>query len=249
MLGSFGPDGTYTTAPSGTSELLLEQDAIGTVRVLRHGQLSLVAPMVETRRATPTRTEMGGGFGDVQLSARWDFVYAGESLRVPGIAALASVTVPSGRPPESATLPLASDATGTGSFQGALGLALEQTFGSVLVNVTSTVAYRSPRTLYGARVQPGLQAMATGAVGYTFPDETVVAANVTYTLEGAGSVDGAAIEGGGRRLTRLGLSGGTSLSDVFRVQATAFGDLMLDGFGKNQQAGLGLALTWIGSWS
>src|SRR6201999_23593 len=105
-----------------------------------------LAPIIETwRETTLDGGHLGGGIGDVNLSARYDFVVAGESLYVPGVALLAGVTAPTGRASESARARLAVDATGIGAWQANVALALEQTFGPWLLNATAIVAKRTPR--------------------------------------------------------------------------------------------------------
>src|SRR5262249_56874513 len=51
IVGSFDSSGGYVSAPDGSTELDLEQDLIGTVRVLGRGQLSLMVPFVQTLRS------------------------------------------------------------------------------------------------------------------------------------------------------------------------------------------------------
>src|SRR5258708_14711836 len=48
VIGSYDEGGRYVAAPSGTSELDLEQDLLAAVRVLRRGQAALLPPIVET---------------------------------------------------------------------------------------------------------------------------------------------------------------------------------------------------------
>src|SRR5689334_7276369 len=48
--GSFDADGSYVSAPAGSSDVELEQDSFGAVRLLRRGQVALLVPFVEARR-------------------------------------------------------------------------------------------------------------------------------------------------------------------------------------------------------
>src|SRR5262245_28901510 len=86
VIGSFDAHGDYRGSPAGVSELDFEEDLFGAVRFLERGQASLLVPFLETHRATRTLSETGGGIGDLNLSARWDFTRSGESRVVPGIA-------------------------------------------------------------------------------------------------------------------------------------------------------------------
>src|SRR4051812_19694827 len=110
-FGSFDSGGHYSTPPPGSAEQDFEQDVIGALRmpVLDRAQLAVLVPLVETRRTSRGAAEVGGGIGDVNASARYDFLYAGQNQYVPGIGALIGITFPTGRAPESATQPLATD--------------------------------------------------------------------------------------------------------------------------------------------
>ena len=167
VTGSFDTGSRYIPSPAGDTELDLEQDLFGAVRFLRRGQAALLVPAVETRRATPQLgAQGGGGVGDVNASARWDFVLARESWIVPGIAVLAGVTAPSGKAPDAATPPLFSDATGIGAWQLQAALALEQTWGPWLANLTAIAA---KRTEHGGETL-GTQYTLLAAGAYIVPE-------------------------------------------------------------------------------
>jgi len=57
-----------------------------------------------TRPVKPQPRIVGGGIGDVNLSLRYDFLVAGQSHIVPGIAALVGLTAPTGRSPNEGKL-------------------------------------------------------------------------------------------------------------------------------------------------
>jgi hypothetical protein len=246
-LGSYAVDGRFISPGQGDAEQDFEQDLIGALRLLQHGQVALLVPLVETRRTTlRDGAHFGGGLGDVNAGARYDFVVAGESLYVPGIALLAGVTFPTGTPPESASPPLAVDATGIGAFQGNLALALEQTFGPWLVNATGAVAARTPR--FGETLGTQVTLLAAGA--YTFPNDVAVALSASYAFEGdATTTSGADVAGSSKRLTRVTLSGLWPFADGWRLLGGAFLDPPISGLGSNQPSSAGLTLTVIRSWS
>jgi hypothetical protein len=129
LYGSFDGQRHFLGASAGAKELDFEQDLAGSVRVFKRGQLSAILPMVETYRRIPGLSEAGGDLGDLQLGARWDFTIPGSSVTIPAVALAAGVMLPTGRAPESASKPLATDATGIGAVQGSLALALEQASG------------------------------------------------------------------------------------------------------------------------
>jgi hypothetical protein len=246
VIGSYQTSRQFLRNPAGVGEIDLEQDVFGAVRVLRRGQLALLAPVIETQRRAPTAgTAFGGGIGDINMSARYDFVLAGESQWVPGIALLAGVTFPAGKPPDQATQPLAVDATGIGAFQFNGALALEQTFGPWLVNATGIVAQR---TTY-QRETLATQVTLLAALAYTFPNDAGLAFSGSYVFEGdATSSQGGTVPLSAKSVTTFTLSGLWPITDVWRVIGSAYLNPPIDSFGSNQLADAGLSAGVIRSW-
>jgi hypothetical protein len=246
-LGSYATDGRFVSPGPGDAEQDFEQDLFGAVRFLRRAQAALLVPLVELRRATlADGAHFGGGIGDVNANARYDFVLAGESRYVPGIAVLAGVTLPTGRPPEQAKLPEAVDATGIGAFQGNVGLALEQTFGPWLVNATAMAAVRTPR--FGEQLGTQWTLLAAGA--YTFSNDVAVALSASYAFEGeATASDGSRVGSSSKRLTVVTLSAMWPFADAWRFLGGVFLDPPIDGPASNQPCTGGVTLTVVRSWS
>jgi hypothetical protein len=250
--------GRYAPSPPGTSEVDLEQDLLTAVRLLRRGQLALDVPIVETRRAVPGSAEFGGGLGDVNLSARWDFTLAGASRVVPGIAALAGITFPTGRAADAAHQPLATDATGIGAYQGTFGLALEQTFGPVYVGINGLLALRSPHsatttgsagttTTTTEKLAP--QGSVVVALAYVFRNDAVLGASAAFTAEGNATIDGSVSPNSGRRQTILSILGALPLTDTWRMQGSFFLTPPWTGVSFDQAASVGLSLVVARTWS
>jgi len=253
VLGSFDANGHYTPSPSGASELDLEQDIFGAVRVLGRGQVALLVPFIETRRTSQGESDFGGNIGDVNASLRYDFTLAGASTVIPGIAALAGLTIPTGTPPDAPSLgPLAAGATGIGAYQINAGAAVEQAFGPWLVNATGIVAQRTARTVGSAPNQVderlGSQWTLLVAVAYTFPSEVAIAASASYLIEGDATINGVDSAGTGHRLPTLTLSGVVPLSDTWRLQGGISDNVPIASWGLNQPAALGLFVTGVRSW-
>jgi hypothetical protein len=245
-IGSWDDSGNYTRTPAGTRELDFEQDVFGAVRILGRGQLALLVPFVETERKAGGRSELGGGVGDVNLAARWDFTLAGRSRYVPGIAALAGVTAPTGRPPDSAQKPLATDATGIGAWQLTGGLALEQIYGNWLFDLTGLVQKRTSRSAQGVSTTLGTRFTALAGAAYVFEGGVALAAFASYAVEGRAEVDGQTVDGTAQRATQFGLSGVAPFAEQrWRVQASVFLDPPLNSFGENQPALVGASVTLV----
>ena len=248
MLGSYRNDGHYVPPPKGVAEDDLEQDLFGALRLTSHAQVALLVPVVETRRTTLSQREFGGGIGDLNVSGRYDFVLAGESRYVPGIALLAGLTLPTGRAPESSDRPLATDSTGTGAFQGNAALALEQIFGNVLVGVSGLVAKRASRTVQGIQESLGTQFSLLALSSYTFDSGLVAALVGSYAVEGNATQSGVEAQGSGRRLFTVGLAALHPLSDHFRLQASASINPPISSVGRNLPATVALSTTVAYTW-
>jgi hypothetical protein len=244
ILGSWDPGGHYVASPQGDIEGDFEEDLFGAVRVLGRGQVALLVPFVQTYLQDPMDGgHFGGGVGDVNVSARYDILIAGQARYVPGVAVLAGLTLPTGRPPELALPPLA---TGGGAFQGTGGIALEQTFGSWLVNATGYVAVRSAR--FHQQLAP--QATLLAAVAYTLPNDMALALSASYAFEGSARADdGTSVPVSSRRATVVTLSGLWPLNDAWRLLGGIYLNPPVDALGANQPATGGLTLTVIRSWS
>jgi hypothetical protein len=251
--GSFEAGGHYVPSPAGANELDLEQDLFGAIRLLDRGQAALLVPVVETWRASLGRSESGGGLGDVNASLRYDFTLAGASRFLPGVAALAGITLPTGTPADAPGLgALATGATGIGAYQLNLGLAVEQTFGPWLVSASGLVAQRTARTVgsgdSAVHERLGLQWTALAAAAYTFRGGISVALSLSEVIEADAVVDGADSPGSGHRLPAAALSGVVPLDDDLRLQGSLYDNPPIPALGENQTADLGLTLTAVRSW-
>jgi hypothetical protein len=267
VLGTYDDGASYARNPPGSSEYDFEEDLFGAVRVFHHAQIALLLPLVETRRTpadassnagpTPGSTigpQVGTGIGDINLSVRYDFLNSGASRYVPGIAALAGLTAPTGRSPNEARNVLAVDATGAGAWQGNFGLALEQSFGPWLLNATELFAWRAPYSAENVEEALAPQWVTLLGVGYVFWSEAAVALSASYTLEGTASIKTAGMnwtpaEASARRVALVSVSGVYPLSNRCRLQGSYFLNPPLSGFGRNQNATTGFTFTFIWSWS
>lgn len=245
VIGSYDTGGRYVASPAGDVEGDFEQDLFAAWRLTNRSQVAWLVPLVQTLRGTPQDgTHAGGGVGDVNASVRYDFVLAGQHRWIPGVALLAGVTFPTGRPPEQASPPLAVDATGVGALQGNLAFALEQTFGPWLVAASGIVAVRTPR--FGEQLAPQVTLLAAAA--YTFANDLALALSASYALEGDATAGGAPVPDSSRRLAALTVSGLWPVSDAYRLLGGLFIDPPVSQLGSNQPASGGMTLTVIRSW-
>jgi hypothetical protein len=246
--GNFDRDGRYAANPAGEGEIDFEQDVFGAVRFLKKGQAALLVPVLETRRKIPGYAELGGGIGDVNLSGRWDFYGAGQSTTIPGVAALVGITLPTGRAVEDAHKPLATDATGVGAVQLNAGLALEQTFGPWLFNLTGLVAKRLPRNANGVDTALATQWSALVGAAYSFPNDAGLGLLFSFTGEGDATTAGVTRPGSSRRTILLSLSGLWPITDRWRLQGSLFMNPPFSSFGVNVPATAGFTYAIVRSW-
>ncbi|MEZ4294964.1 MAG: hypothetical protein R3B70_08295 [Polyangiaceae bacterium] len=245
--GSMTHDGAYAAAPDGVSDIELQQELVGTMRIFEHGQLTAIVPVLETFRSVPGLSEMGGGLGDVQLGARYDFIEPGASPRWPGIALAWSLTLPTGVSPEEASQPLATDATGTGALAASGQVVLERGFGDAFVQLSGGAEWRSPRVVADLHTQRGPTLSTFGAAGYSFSNGVVAALTLVYRAELPARIEGVTVPDSGSELTRAGVSMGYSLDDDWRIQAGFVADLPVAPLSRNLPAGVGLSFTLIRS--
>jgi len=226
----------------------LQQDLIGTLRVFQRGQLSLAVPFLETLRSAGGTSEFGGGLGDIAVSGRYDAVLTGEYRWLPGIAILAGVVFPTGKPLESASLLLGSDSTGTGAFQGTLGVAIEQIWGHLFANVTILALQSAPRHVRGVSETLGLQGTASAAAGYVLDSGGALGLNLVAMRSADAVQDGRTVPDSARGKTVLGLAGAFPLAERWRLQGSLVGDLPFQSMGKNEPAGISLAVLVMRTW-
>jgi len=243
VLGNYAPDGAYSSQPPHTTEVDVEEDLLAAARITKRAQVAVLIPLVETFRAYPGQTAHSGGVGDINLGARYDFALAGEARFVPGIAVLVGATFPTGRPPEEATQPLAVDATGIGAFQGNVGLALEQTWGPWLLNVSGILAQRATRSAQGVSETLGTQLTAIGALAYSFRSDLTLGFVGSYAAEGNAAINGVTDPDSHKRVLTLSGVALYPLTDALRIQGSLFLTPPVSSLGANQPASAGMTLT------
>ena len=233
VMGAFHDNGTYAAARAGDDEVDLEQDLFAAARVGNRFQASIKLPFVETGRRDTGVSAFGGGLGDVAANLRYDLTMAGDRPWWPGIALLAGLSVPTGRTVEDSG---PSGATGIGSYEANLGLAVEQVIGRSFVSATGFVAQQTARTV-GPITQtfgPRVTALLTG--GYAFAGELTLGAFVLGTHRRD--------EG----LVTAGAAIAVPLGDNWRVHGTLAGDLPFSGWGRNQLSGAAVSASLLRVW-
>lgn len=245
--GSLAADGSYSGTSTG--DLVTEQDLFAMARLSSRIQVALLVPYVETYRRIPGQSEWGGFFGDVTVNGRFELAHSGEHGAWPAVTILAGLTAPTGRAPDQAHNVLGTDAAGTGSFQGNLGLEVERLFQQWFVVFDGWVSRRTSRASPGGRQSfaPRLTALLAG--GYVFQNRLAAGAFTSVVDEGDGqdTAPGAGRAAGPRYATS-GLAGAFRLDESWRLQAIGSADLPLAGWGRNQPTTFGFSTSLVRVW-
>jgi hypothetical protein len=250
-MGSFAANGGYASAQG--VDQAFEQDLAGAFRLGRAGQAGAVLPLIQQHRNLGGTDEWGSGIGDLALTGRYDFRLAADAVPWPGIALLAGATFPTGRPVERATQPLATDATGAGTYDVTLGVGLERVGDHAYAALDGFVTHHFTRTVSVAGAPPvthaySLRFTALAVGGYVFDNEAALALYASLLAEGNGSDDGVTQPGTSQRLTTVGAAGLLPLRELWRLQGSIFTDVMLSSFGRNEPAGVGLTVALVRVW-
>jgi len=249
-FGSFASDGSFAGTSSG--DLVTQQNLFALWRTVPRLQVGLLVPYVETWRRIPGRSEWGGFLGDITGSARVEILRPGDLGRFPAITLLGGLAVPTGRAPDEARKPLGTDASGTGSYEGTIGVEVEQTWTRWFASLDLWIAKRSARDAPGGRQSFDLRFTALAAVGYAFASQVGVAAFASV-VRGGGAAAVTASDAGADIDTRVaiasgGIAGLVPIDEAWRLQGTLALDLPFSGWGRNQPATVGLGTSLVRVW-
>jgi hypothetical protein len=223
----------------------IEPSLYATARIVSRGQVSVFAPLVTNRRRLGERVETRTAPGDVSLVGRYDFIRPGES-RFPGIALLAGVIVPTGKPSDRGTGFLGADVTGIGTWEGNAGVSLEQVYGKVVLHGTALFGLRAARHVNDKTETLGPRALFLLAGGYVFDGDVAILGTATHTSDGDSKLDGSVTPGTGFRVTQLALLVVVPLSDTLRLRTSVFTDV--PPLGNNRPALGGTSISLLKSW-
>jgi len=252
VMGAFGPTGGFAMSGDGNRELGFEEDLFAAFRLGHRFQIGLWAPFVQTSRAVSSAygriSGFGGGLGDVAANVRFEAVDAGTRGYWPGVAILAGLSFPTGTPLDEAGDPLSTGGTGTGSYEGTFGLALEEIVGQGFVSLSSWVSKRSARAAMGVEQSfaPSVSGLLAG--GYTFGHDRTVGAFASFVRRGDGRDVNGVIANSGVGLATAGAALAFPFWDSWRLQTTLFSDLPIPGWGRNQTVGFGGTVAVIRFW-
>jgi hypothetical protein len=250
VIGAFDDGGGYATSVAGNRDVGFEEDLFGSLRMGSRVQVGLWAPFVQTSREAGGVSGFGGGLGDVAVNARFEAIDAGTRGRWPGVAVLAALSLPTGQPPDQGGPGdlLSTSGTGTGSFEGSIGLSLEEIVGQGFVSLAGWAAKRSARSANGVEQSfaPRLSALLSG--GYTFGHDVTVGAFASALRQGDNSDANGPLATSRVALATTGAALALPFWQIWRLQSTLFTDVPIAGFGRNQTAGFGGTIAIIRFW-
>jgi hypothetical protein len=242
--GTYPTSGGFFTSPPG-KDTKVETSLFASARFLPRGQVSAFMPLSTTRRNVDGRVETGTAFGDLGITARYDFVRAGES-RIPGISGLFGLMVPTGRPSDKTTGVLAADVTGIGTWEVNAGVSVEQTWNGVIAHATALGGLRTARDVFGVSQHLGPRGLFLAAAGYVFEGEVTILGTFTHIVEGDATVAGEPASGTGYRTSQLAMLVLVPLSDAWRLRTSVFTDV--PPLGTNRPAMGGTSISLLRSW-
>ena len=101
-----------------------------------------------------------------------------------------NLTFPTGTPPCATHTSLATRRSGTKVFQGAVGLTVEQVFGSPLLSCTCSVARPSELAAHRLREQLATKHATSLAAVYGFDEAPALGVVLSYQAEGDAAIGG-----------------------------------------------------------
>ncbi|HEY7370965.1 MAG TPA: hypothetical protein VIF57_02220 [Polyangia bacterium] len=250
VMGAFGGGGTYAASGADSRELGFEEDLFAALRLGSRVQVGLWAPFVQTSRQQGNLSGFGGGLGDVALNARFDAIDAGTHGRWPGVAVLGALSLPTGQPLDEGGADdlLSTSGTGTGSFEGSLGVAFEEIIGQGFVSLAGFAAKRSARSANGVEQTFALRLSGLLSGGYTFGHDVTVGAFASALRQGDNSDPNGPIANSATGLVTAGGAAALPFWQTWRLQATLFTDVPIAGWGRNQTVGYGGTIAVIRFW-
>ncbi|MDC3954638.1 hypothetical protein [Polyangium jinanense] len=243
-FGSHGYAGGFTLAPSGTLDAEGRAELGVLFAPVPRLQLGLVAPVLLNVRSSREDTFVGGGFGDLAFSARFDLVPLTTTSAWPAIALTAGVGLPTGRSAANAKDPLATDATGLGAAEVRPGVFVEKNWsGEATAVFSASIGFRTPMTgARGERIELGPRARFVAAAGPVFSSGWSLSAGLVHERESAPSIGGVTTPDADRRRTAALLFAGYDLSTRFTALASLEVDLPVPSLGKNEPSAVAFAI-------
>lgn len=238
--------GRFATNARGAGGFDFTQTLLSTVRLGESAQLTWALPFTQSARWVPGLSEGGVGLGDVSVSARYDFLLAGESASKPGFALLGSLSTPTGLAPEQSLQVLGTDAQGKGAWQVSLGASVEQRFGPFLVMGLLYAQQELPRRVGTVSQVMGPGFSFAGSLAYAFESELAIAVTASTTAALPSWLDGVWRSDTARWKSSAGVAFSYPVVDGWRLTGSLNSSLP---FGVNELTSVTVTLVVMRTWS
>ena len=248
-LGSIDASGVWRATAAGTHDINLEQDLLAAVRVHKRVQMALTLPWLETARNAPgVPWASGQGLGDIDLAARADVTRLDDARPWPALAVVAGVTMPTGRAADASKAPLATDVTGTGTWQLRPAVVLDRQWQPWLLQMAGVVTWAAPHTVGDLHAQQGMSGTVTAAVVRELPLDLFGSVALTWLGAGASTLNGQTLEKSGRSQWTAAASMLWQASARWRVHGGVTTQLPLPDLSQNATVTLGGVLGAVYVW-
>lgn len=243
-FGSYDLTSRLLNMPPGAFDGEGRAEFAGVIAPMPRLQLGVVVPFVVNVRQFPLDSAIGGGFGDITASSRFDVIPLTTSNAWPAIAITAALTFPTGRSASDATDALAADATGLGVVEFRPGIFIEKSFsGRASAVFASSLGLRGPGTdSQGQPVQLAPRLRMIAAAGPVFDMGLSFSAGLIHEYEEAPSIGGIAAPDANRRRTAALLFVGYDISKHLTLLGSFDVDLPMRFVGKNEPAAMSVSI-------
>ncbi len=249
-LGSVDAGGKWQAATTGTRDVNIEQDLLAALRLSKRVQLALTVPWLETARQVPNVPwALGHGLGDLDLAARVDMTRLDDARPWPAFAVVAGVTMPTGRAADEAKARLATDVTGTGTWQVRVATVLERQWHPWLLQVAGAMTWAAPHTVGELHTHQGLSGTLTAAVVRELPLDLFGSLAVTWLGAGASTVNAQTLVNSERSQWSTGATLLWQATAKWRVHGGLTAQVPLPGVSQNATVTVGGVLGAVFVWN
>lgn len=243
-FGSYDHRRRFFSIPSGSFDGDVRADLSAVFAPTSRLQVGVTAPFVLNIKHFGADDDVGGGFGDLTFSGRFDVLPLSTATSWPAIALTTSVLLPTGRSANEATRLLGTDATGLGVAEVRPGLFIEKSFGGKASAIAAaSVGLRSETNEPpGPHIALAPRWRFLAAAGPVFESGLSLSFGGIYEYEGAPVIAGiATAEAERHRFGALGFVG-YDLPRRFTLLVSGELDLPLNHLGKNEAASVAISI-------
>ncbi len=194
-LGTWDAAGAFHPNSGGYHEDELRLEPYALLRLAPSLELSASLPAVATARGVGDAGGAGAALGDAQGSLRWQIADERAAGAWPTVAVIGSALFATGRRPEEARAPLATDATSRGAFGAGAALSADKTLGAFFAHADLGATAYMPFHVKGGVEALGPTAAAGVSAGAEVAGGVVVGGSAGIVWDAPYTLDGKVAEG------------------------------------------------------